>query len=233
MNLTLILNRKAGTLRGQDARAVAEELAEIFRAHGHKVKAEVRSGRATVAAIARICKEQSCDAIVVGGGDGPISAAAAAGRGKRVDARHPAARHDEPFRPLARHPARDACRRRGARRRERVAVDIGEVNGRFFVHHVTLGLHPRMIRIRERLNYGSRLGKIWASVQAWWIVLRQPPASRPLVSPDGESLERRTAAILVSNNPLGDGHLPYADDLRQGKLGLMSRPRGAGRIFCS
>ena len=31
-----------------------------------------------------------------------------------------------------------------------VGVDIGEVNGRFFVHHVTLGLHPRMIRIRER-----------------------------------------------------------------------------------
>ena len=27
-------------------------------------------------------------------------------------------------------------------------------------------------------------------------------------------------AIIVSNNPFGDGHLPYPDDLRQGKLGL-------------
>ena len=30
----------------------------------------------------------------------------------------------------------------------------------------------------------------------------------------------RTAAILVTNNPLGEGHLPYADDPRQGMLGL-------------
>lgn len=100
------------------------------------------------------------------------------------------------------------------------AVDIGEVNGRNFVHHVTLGLHPRMIRIRERLNYGSRLGKILASIQALWSVIRQPPRLHVQLRADGEQFDRRTAAILVSNNPLGEGHLPYADDLRQGKLAL-------------
>jgi diacylglycerol kinase family enzyme len=99
-------------------------------------------------------------------------------------------------------------------------VDIGEVNGRFFVHHVTLGLHPRMIRIRERLHYGSRLGKIWATIQAWWVVVRRPPLLAARIHPDEASLDVRTASILVTNNPLGEGHLPYADDLRQGELGL-------------
>jgi diacylglycerol kinase family enzyme len=100
------------------------------------------------------------------------------------------------------------------------SVDIGEVNGRPFVHHVTLGLHPRMIRIRERLTYGSRLGKILATLQAWWVVVRQPPRLAVRIAVGADRLERRTAAILVTNNPLGEGHLPYADDLQQGELGL-------------
>jgi hypothetical protein len=37
---------------------------------------------------------------------------------------------------------------------------------------------------------------------------------------DDQTLLRRATAILVSNNPLGEGHLPYADDLEGGKLGL-------------
>jgi diacylglycerol kinase family enzyme len=102
----------------------------------------------------------------------------------------------------------------------RSSVDIGEVNGRLFIHHVTLGLHPRMIRIREQLSYASRLGKIWANMQAWWMAVRQPPRLDVTLRADEHRFVRRTAAILVSNNVWGEGHLPYADDLRQGKLGL-------------
>ena len=94
------------------------------------------------------------------------------------------------------------------------------MNGRFFVHHVTLGLHPRMIRIRERLNYGSRLGQDMREHAGVVDGVQAAAAPRRPIRADGELLQRRTAAILVSNNPLGEGHLPYADDLRQGKLGL-------------
>jgi diacylglycerol kinase family enzyme len=103
---------------------------------------------------------------------------------------------------------------------EPTRVDVGSVNGRFFAHHVTLGLHPRMIRVRERLRYGSRLGKILASIQAWWMVVRRPPRLSVQIRADSEELSKRTTAILISNNPLGEGHLPYADDLEQGQLGL-------------
>lgn len=219
MNITLILNEKAGTLRGKDARAVAEELAGIFRAHGHKVKTEVRSGRATVDAIARICKEQSCDALVVGGGDGTISAAAAAAAGSEVAIGILPLGTMNLFARSLGIPLELKAAAEALATADRVAVDIGLVNGRHFIHHVTLGLHPRLIRVRERRTYGSRLGKIWASAYAWWIVLRQPRLLAAHLTIDGERVERRTAAILISNNALGDGHLPYADDLSQGRLG--------------
>lgn len=219
MNITLVLNEKAGTLRGKDAGALADELAEIFRAHGHKVKAEIRSGKATVEAIARICKERSCDALVVGGGDGTISAAAAAAAGSDVAIGILPLGTMNLFARSLGIPLELRAAAEALATADRVAVDIGVVNGRHFIHHVTLGLHPRLIRVRERRTYGSRLGKIWASIHAWWIVLRQPRLLSARLVIDGEAVERRTAAILVSNNPLGDGHLPYADDLRQGRLG--------------
>lgn len=220
MQITLLLNRSAGTLRGLDPPQVAEELADIFRARGHNVTTEIHAGRAAAAAIGRLCRERKCEALVVGGGDGTVSAAAAAA------ARSGTALGILPLGtmnlfaralgvPLEMHAAAQALAAGTAAK-----VDIGEVNGRFFVLHVSLGLHPRMIRMRERFHYGSRLGKIAASAQALWSVIRQPPGLHARLKIDGTGIERRTAAILISNNLLGEGHLPYADDLRQGKLGL-------------
>lgn len=77
-----------------------------------------------------------------------------------------------------------------------------------------------MIRVRERVAYGSRLGKMWASGQAMWRVIRRPPRLALQVKVDDEVLQRHTAAILVTNNPLGPWHLPYADDPRQGRFGV-------------
>jgi diacylglycerol kinase family enzyme len=220
LHISLILNSNAGTLRGYDPEQVADELAGIFREHGHSVAPEVYAGRSAVAAIARICRGGGSDAIVVGGGDGTISAAAAtAAEGRLPLGVIPLGTMNLFARALG-IPLEMRAAARSLASGSISSVDVGEVNGRFFIHHVTLGLHPRMIRIRERLHYGSRMGKIFASAHAFWIVLRQPPRLQATLNVDGERLQRRTAAILVSNNPLGEGHLPYADDLRQGKLGL-------------
>jgi hypothetical protein len=40
------------------------------------------------------------------------------------------------------------------------------VNGISFVNHVSLGLHPRVIRLRKRSGYSSRAGKLAADVKA-------------------------------------------------------------------
>jgi diacylglycerol kinase family enzyme len=220
MHITLVLNRNAGTLRGYDPEQIAEELAGIFREQGHTVAPEVYAGHAAVAAIARICRTGGCDAIVVGGGDGTISAAAAAAAEGRLPLGIIPLGTMNLFARALGIPLEMRAAAQALACGSVSAVDIGEVNGRFFIHHVTLGLHPRMIRIRERLHYGSRIGKIFASAHAFWIVVRQPPRLNVALKVNSKLLHRRTAAVLVSNNPLGEGHLPYADDLRQGKLGL-------------
>jgi diacylglycerol kinase family enzyme len=220
LNVTLVLNPNAGRLRGLDPEKAAETVAAIFRAHGHDVKTEICAGPDAVTAIARICREGACDAIVVGGGDGTVSAAAAAAAESGIalgvlplGTMNLFARSlGMPLEMLA---AAEAIA--GGTMR---AVDIGEVNGRLFTHAVGLGLHPRMIRLRGRLQYGSWMGKILASIQAWWTAVRRPPRIEVEIRVDGRSFERRTSAILISNNPLGEGHLPYADDLQQRKLGL-------------
>ncbi|MGH6925551.1 MAG: diacylglycerol/lipid kinase family protein [Propylenella sp.] len=220
MRLNLVLNRNAGALRGRDPKATAEELADIFRAHGHSVEVHVLSGREAIDAIARICRNADSDALIAGGGDGTISAAAAAAAESSFTLGVLPLGTMNLFARSLGIPLKPAAAAEGLASAEAVAVDIGDVNGRFFTHHVTLGLHPRMIRMRERLSYASRLGKIWASGQAWWMAVRQSPRLDLLIKADGESFRRRTAAILVSNNPLGEGHLPYADDPRQGRFGV-------------
>lgn len=220
MRLSLILNGSAGTLRGLDAGKVAEELAEILKAEGHTVSIETPEGRRVIEAIERACLDDGFDAVVVGGGDGTISAAAgfAAAHGATLGVL-PLGTMNLFARslgiPLAMRAAAEAIARG-----EKVDVDIGEVNGRFFVHHVTIGLHARMILLRSAFPYRTRLGKLKASIQAWWIAVRNPPRVEARIRTDSAEFRRRTAAILVSNNPLGEGHIPYADDPRAGRLGL-------------
>lgn len=220
MRLDLVLNRDAGTLKGSDPDAVARELAEILRAGGHDVRAQALAGGAAVSAVGQICRDKASDAIIAGGGDGTISAAAAAAAQSGMALGVLPLGTMNLFARALSIPLEATAAAEALAASETVEVDIGAVNGRYFTHHVTLGLHPRMVRLRDRLSYGSRLSKIWASGQALWIVVRQPPRLDVEIRVDGETLRRRTAAILVSNNPLGAGHLPHADDLTRGRLGV-------------
>ena len=65
------------------------------------------------------------------------------------------------------------------------------------------------------------------------MVVREPPRLDAEIRADARAFRRRTAAILVSNNALGEGHLPYADDPSDGALGLYvvrsRRAAGPGR----
>jgi diacylglycerol kinase family enzyme len=158
--------------------------------------------------------------IVVGGGDGTISAAAAAvARCGKTLGILPLGTMNLFARSLG-IPLEMATAAEALAGAQKTTVDIAEVNGRFFVHHVALGLHARMILVRARLDYRSRLGKIWASCKAWWMTLRDPPDLIVHIRADALQFQRRTAAIVVTNNPLGEGHIPYADDPRQGTFGL-------------
>ncbi len=100
------------------------------------------------------------------------------------------------------------------------AVDIASVNGRYFVHQFAVGMHARMVRTREKLDYHSRVGKMWASVRAVVTAASSLPMVDLRFEIDGKTQHFRTPAVAISNNIYGDGHLPYSDDPRGGKLGI-------------
>jgi diacylglycerol kinase family enzyme len=112
------------------------------------------------------------------------------------------------------------------------AVDIATANGTPFVHQFGVGIHARLVRIRNGFTYRSRIGKMWASVRAVSGAIVNPPRfALEIATPAGR--EKRVASgIAVSNNPAGDGHIPYADELDQGVLGVyIARPMSSWALL--
>jgi diacylglycerol kinase family enzyme len=77
-----------------------------------------------------------------------------------------------------------------------------------------------MVAEREKLPYGSRIGKMIGSARAFVRVVRHPRRFFVSVEGDNGAIEQRTAGVVISNNPFGKGHLPYADALDEGVLGV-------------
>ena len=220
MKLALVLNRHAGTLRGTDAGKTAETIATILRDGGHDIDVALAEGAGARAAIAKAMDRADRDAVIVGGGDGTVSFAAglAAERGKPIGVL-PLGTMNLFARSLA-MPADPEAAAKALAEGEIRPVDIGKANGRYFVHAVGLGMHPAIVAEREKLAYGSRFGKMLGSARAWVRVLRHPRRYRISIVADGERLEFAAAGAVVTNNVLGKGHLPYADRLDEGVLGL-------------
>jgi diacylglycerol kinase family enzyme len=78
-------------------------------------------------------------------------------------------------------------------------VDVGEVCGRIFVNNSSLGVYPRIVRLRER--YGARGPARWlAALWATLAVLRRDPFVAVRLVVDGEPVVRRTPFVFVGND---------------------------------
>ncbi len=235
MKIVVVLNGHAGTLRGSDRHAVAARIGEIFQAAGHDVDVRLAEGHAAVNAIRRIAAEGSAEAVVAGGGDGTVSAAAAACAGKEIALGVLPLGTMNLFArslgiPLAIDKAAEALARGTVRR-----VDVARVNGRTFIHALAVGIHAALVEEREKApTYRSRFEKMAGSVRSWWLVMRAPRRLSLSIRTDHTAMERDTIGLVVTNNALGAGHLPYADRLDAGLLGLYlttaETPAGIARI---
>lgn len=105
---------------------------------------------------------------------------------------------------------------------QRSHVDVGTVNGRIFLNHVSVGLHPRFVAIRDKLPRSGRASKIFAGVKAFARLLGR---ARPLnLQVEGDFPPFRNDAVLaiVFVNPIPDqlGKMPVSPDQDAGKLAL-------------
>lgn len=216
----ILLNRKAGTARGTDADQLAKQIAAPFQDRGDDVVTRVCAPSEMGRAVSQIAEDRTIDLIVLCGGDGTLSRCA-------HDLRdHPAAFGFVPLGTLnlfARSlnmPAdpEEAARIIAAGTPRK--IDTGRIDGRLFLHHVSFGLHPKILRLRSRFAHSSRLGKVMASCRAFILAVRQPPHLDLKMALDGQNMICRSPALVFSNNPFGSGHLPYPDDPASGQLGV-------------
>ena len=220
MRFAAVLNRDGGTLRTVDMEAFSGQLRQTLEAAGHSVEIDIVAGRDVATALGKAIARRNIDVILAGGGDGTISTAASLLMNKKKAlAVLPAGTMNLFARGLGIPQTLEAALQSFADG-EVIAVDMASANGQPFVHQFSIGMHAKMVQLREKMDFGSRLGKMQASVRAAWAAIKNPPTLKVSLSIGKAEIVTRTTGIGISNNLFGEGHLPYADNPAGGVLGI-------------
>ncbi|MGX5802771.1 diacylglycerol/lipid kinase family protein [Bradyrhizobium sp. Arg314] len=220
MRFAAVLNQDGGMLRTIDIQAFCDQLRQILEAAGHSVEIEIVAGRDIATALEKAIAKRSVDVILAGGGDGTISTAASLLMNKKKAlAILPAGTMNLFARGLGIPQTLEAALKSFADG-EVIAVDMASANGQPFVHQFSIGMHAKMVQLREKMDFGSRLGKMQASARAAWATIKNPPALKVSLTIGTAEIVTRTTGIGISNNLFGEGHLPYADNPAGGVLGI-------------
>lgn len=227
----VIINASAGAERGEET---GEAVEKAFAACGLEARVALARDGGELVELARRALAGDGRAVIAGGGDGTINAVASL----LVDTRRPLG-----ILPLGtlNHFAKDLhiplgledAARNVCEGRE-LKVDVGEVNGRIFINNSGLGLYPRIVRRREKLQERLGSGKWPAFFWAALSVLRRYPFLSVRLSVDDREIVRETPFVFIGNNEyemesldigarrcLDAGHLSLYVTHRKGRLGLV------------
>ncbi|RXH58813.1 Transcription regulator [contains diacylglycerol kinase catalytic domain] [Granulicella sibirica] len=189
------MNERSGGCAGRRG-----EVEAAFRESGLRCEVTSLRPRMDVAKLVREAARRPETLVVAAGGDGTISAVASAMAGSGApmgvlamgtlnhfakDLGLPAALMDE-AKVIAEGEAR--------------SVDLGEVNGRFFVNNSSVGFYPGMVLHRERLKkvgWNKWLSLLVASARAF---VRFKHISVCVSVPGEERMMRMTPFVFVGNN---------------------------------
>lgn len=224
MKIKAIFNRDGGTFRTTDMTAYGNRVEAIFRDAGHQIEIATVSGAEMQETLEKTCRRDDLDAIVAGGGDGTISAAAGVAWKTGMPLGVVPAGTMNLFARTLKLPLDIWKAPEVLAQGTIIDGDIGSADGRAFVHQFSMGLHARMVRYRESYSFRSRLGKITASTRAAVGVIFNPPDFEIEFDVDGHHESRHVSAVSVSNNPFGRDTLMYADDVTAGHLGFYTAP---------
>lgn len=222
MKLKAVFNRDGGTFKTTDMQAYCAHATAAFERAGHQVSCSVVAGSEVEGALKSAAADGTFDALIAGGGDGTISAAAGIAWKAGLPLGVVPAGTMNLFARSLKLPLDIWQVLDTLATAEVQAVDIASVNGKPFVHQFSAGLHARMVRMRNSMEFSSRFGKMRASTRAALSVMFQPPRFDVVfdIDGDGRNEHRAVSAISVSNNPIGNNALFFADDLTTGTLGV-------------
>jgi diacylglycerol kinase family enzyme len=213
----VLVNRQSGTVRSMGEEAARTLLGDAF---GGEADIFLVTGAEVEATVRRLADSGRFARLIVGGGDGTVASVAGllAGTGLAMGIL-PLGTMNLMAKTIgmSADPAEALKQLQGASEQ---SVDAARVGGRLFLHHVSFGIQPRMVRIRERLGYSSRLTKMLAGLRALFSVLLKPQSQRLSLEADGERRDIKAPALIVSNNIYEDSAWLRQVRLDQGLLGI-------------
>ena len=225
MKIAAVLNEDSGTLRTARVDEYCQFLDQLCASHGHQAEISPVHGDQLAETLEKVFNTRNTDAVFVAGGDGTISAAARLAWKAQIPLGVIPAGTMNLFARSLKIPLEIEDAARALVAGQAFSVDIATANGRPFLLQYTAGFHPQMVHQRNEAQFNSRLGKIRATIFAALDAIRRPPSFAVEVMLDGKTREMTLSSIAVSNNPYGEGHLPYADDLTGGTLAIyLARP---------
>lgn len=198
MKASVVLNAAAGLRPGQVA-ADASRLGEMFARLG--VAASVRSVRGPqLIDAARAAAASDADVVVMGGGDGTMSAGAAALAGTgRVMGVLPLGTLNHFARDLGVPTDVEEAVRTVAQGVPR-EVDVGEANSRVFVNNSSIGLYPVMVSLRDAWMEERGMHKWLAMGRAAVGTLRRFPVVRIALRMSEGGVLVTTPMVFIGNN---------------------------------
>ena len=215
----LVINAGAGQILSNGPEAV-ERMAR--QALGDGVSLFLAPPEEVQATLEQVFADERYDTVIAGGGDGTVASAGklALHHGKTLGVL-PLGTMNLFARALGMPQGLpEAFRAIGAAKA--AWVDVGDVNGEVFFNHVSVGLHARMIRLRERMSYVGRLTKMLGSLLALRRAVAGASLRRISVKAGADRPRRfRSALTVVTVNPVPDiaGQLPFRPGQDYGQLG--------------
>lgn len=164
--LTLVLvNRQSGTVRGMGEDAARQLIEDAFS--GKHAEIHLIEGGDVIETVQRALKQRHVDRIIVGGGDGTVASVAGELAGTDVALGVlPLGTMNMVAKVIGMAPdLRQALAQ--MQTAEVKILDAARAGERLFLHHVSFGIQPRMVKMRERLGYSSRVTKMLAGVRAF------------------------------------------------------------------
>ncbi len=230
MHLALVINRSAGSFRRLDLDDTVSAITRILQECGHQVTVAVVGRRDLADTLSTLAQDQRLDAVVVGGGDGTALTAVLAGLGRDkpmgllpVGTLNLLARDlGLPLDPLA---AAQAIGQGHVAR-----IDLAEVNGLPFTIWASLGMHPWVVRQRDKLQKREGLGKWPAFALAAMRAFRRYPLMQVSLIADGKTTTVRTPLVVISNNAWRRQPLPLTREALDGGELVINVARATGRL---
>jgi diacylglycerol kinase family enzyme len=218
MRLALVINRSAGTFRRLPLEPTVKAVAQALRRAGHEVEIELPGRRDLAQALSSLALRPDIDAVIAGGGDGTVLTAILAGLGRTkplglltLGTLNLLARDlGLPLDPVeaAEHLANATI----------AEIDLAEVNGLPFAIWASLGMHPAVVRRRDKLQREG-IGKWPAFALAAFRAFRRYPLVKVTLSTRGETKTVTTPLLVISNNAWREETLPLSrESLDRGEL---------------